>query len=319
MNDHMVLLKKCKVSWIYPIYVPSYNRAGSAPLLEILAKASRSVQKRVHVVVRDSERAAYRRAYPWATICAHGGPYGVGTARAAALREASFRGHRRIMMIDDDVSHLNLMEMITREDGTPHTRRYSNVKSGMPIHDHIPRSMAVVCHMADQVFDMMPDAAYGSCRQGLFSNVVDTSIGAILDKGGFPACTLFFDLDRFTWRKCPEPYRLHGEDLSMFLHTLSEGKQAFIMPGVAYDTKVGIETTIPLDPLDERGRQDDLDAAQRLYPSVAKYLRPTLKNKLGGVMKIGVAWPQWYKDTGNQPVVITMKELLQGERDADRI
>lgn len=310
MNDHLKLLKQCKTSWVYPIYVPSYSRAGGAPLLDILAKATPGIRVRVHVVVRAEEADAYRGAYPWAKIISHGSPYGVGRARAAALVDASARNYDRIVMMDDDVVHLSLMEMTVSPEGKTHTRRWSEKLAGQAPEAHLPRSLAVACHLADRVFDVAPDAAYGSARQGLFSGDVDTSVGAFMDKGGFPACVLFFDLSRFTWRKCPEPYRLHGEDLSMFLHTLTRDQQAFVMPSVAYDTKNGIESTIPLDPLDERGRQDDLDAAADIYPDVAEYLRPTMRNKNGGIMKIGVHWPQWYKDTGLQPTIIPMNELI---------
>lgn len=310
MNDHLKLLKRCKVSWIYPIYVPSYNRAGSAPLLAILAKAAPSVRKRVHIMVRRTEQKAYLKAYPWAKVLTHAGPYGVGPARAAILRHASMVGFKRIMMLDDDVVHVSLMEKTIREDGSSHTRRWSEKLAGQPSEVHMPRALAVACYLADQVFALAPAAAYGSGRQGLFSGDVDTDIGAFADKGGFPACLLFFDLDRFTWRDCPEPYRLHGEDLSMFLHTLSEGSQGFVIPGVAYDTKNGIESTIPLDPLDERGREDDLEAAFDIYPKVAQYLRPTMRNKNGGIMKIGVHWPQWYKDTKFAPYIIPMRDLI---------
>lgn len=310
MNSHLKLLKQCKTSWIYPIYVPSYSRAGGAPLLDILAKAPAGVRSRVHVMVRREEREAYEQAYPWAKVRTHRGPYGVGPARAAILRDAEQRGHLRIVMMDDDVTHLSLMERIINDKGKPHTRRWSEKLAGQATEDHLPRSLAVACRMADAVFAQQPDAAYGSARQGLFSGDVDTEIGAFMDKGGFPACVIFFDLSRFSWRGCPEPYRLHGEDLSMFLHTLTDGKGAFVLPSVAYDTKNGIESTIPLDPLDDRGRQDDLDAAVDIYPEVAQYLRATMRNKNGGIMKIGVHWPQWYKDTELQPTIIPMDQLI---------
>lgn len=310
MNNHLKLLKQCKASWIYPIYVPSYNRAGAAPLLDILAKASTSVRKRVHVQVREGQEKRYRDAYPWATVVSHRAPYGVGPARAAILRDAEERGYSRIVMIDDDVVHISLMERIINEKGKPHTRRWSEKLAEQPSEAHLPRALAVGCYLADQVFALAPDVAYGSGRQGLFSGDVDTEVGAFYDKGGFPACLLFFDLERFSWRECPEPYRLHGEDLSMYLHTLNEGQAAFVIPSVAYDTKNGIESTIPLDPLDERGRQDDLDAAFEVYPQVADWLRVTMRNKAGGVMKIGVHWPQVYKDTELQPTIIPMKDLI---------
>jgi len=310
LNSHLQLLRQAKVSWIWPIYVPSYSRAGSATLLDTFAKAPASVQRRVHIMVRREEREAYEQAYPWAKVRTHRGPYGVGPARAAILRDAEQRGHERIVMMDDDVTHLSLMERITRPDGTQHTRRWSEKLADQATQVHLPHSLAVACRMADRVFELQPDAAYGSARQGLFSGDVDTSVGAFMDKGGFPACVIFFDMARFSWRECPEPYRLHGEDLSMFLHTLTEGKGAFVIPSVAYDTNTRLDSTIPLDPLDERGRQDDLDAAAEVYPQVAHYLRATMRNKAGGIMKIGVHWPQWYRETELQPTIIPMQELI---------
>lgn len=125
MNSHLKLLKQCKTSWIYPIYVPSYNRAGSAPLLEILSKATPSVQRRVYVMVRREEAEAYRQAYPWARVVSHRGPYGVGPARAAILRNAELHDYERIVMMDDDVVHLSLMEMTVSPEGKKHTRRWS--------------------------------------------------------------------------------------------------------------------------------------------------------------------------------------------------
>lgn len=311
MNAHLRLFRTAKSSWIYPIYVPSYNRAGDAPLLDLLAKAPRAVQRKVHIVARRTQALSYERAYPWATVVQHSGPYGVGPARAAALRHADQAAHRRIVMIDDDVVHISLMERITQDSGKPHTRRFSEKLAGMLSEAHLPRSLAAGCYLADRAFKRLSEAAYGSGRQGLFSGDVDPTVGAFMDKGGFPACLLFFDMDRFTWRECPAPYREHGEDLSMFLHTLTRDQGAFVLPTVAYDTKNGIESTIPLDPLDERGRQDDLDAAADIYPDVAPYLRATYRNKKGGVMKIGVHWPDWYKDTGLTATIVPMQDLLK--------
>lgn len=310
MNDHLKLFGQAKSSWIYPIYVPSYNRAGDAPLLDILAQAPASVRRKVHIQVRAEQAADYRAAYPWAEVITHRGPYGVGPARAACFRHAEECGHERIVMIDDDVTHISLMERIVQANGKHHTRRQSEKITGMPVHQHLPRALAVGCYLATRVFELVEAAAYGSGRQGLFSGDVDPTVGAFMDKGGFPACLLFFDLTRFTWRDCPKPYREHGEDLSMFLHTLNEGNGAFVIPTVAYDTKTGIESTIPLDPLDAAGRQPDLDAAADIYPGLYPYLRATMRNKAGGVMKIGVHWPQWYKDQVMEPTIIPMNELI---------
>ena len=246
MNQHIKLLDKVRYSWMYPIYVPSYSRAGSAPLLEMLNNAQKPIQRKVHIVVRPSERKAYQRAYPWATIVPEN-IKGIGPARMRCLLDADERGYKNIVVLDDDIIHVSLLEQTEREDGKKHTRRYSAKVSGIKEPDLLVLSLAVGCKLSSVLFDHWPDAAYGAARNALFSGDVDTAVGVISNRGSFPACVMFFDVTRFQMRKMPKPYHYHGEDLAMFLDTMSNGQYAFTLPGVAYDQHGSIETTIPLD------------------------------------------------------------------------
>lgn len=308
VNEHLQLLSQARSSWLFPIYVPSYSRAGKAPLLETLRAAPAAVQRKVNIVVRPSEKKLYKTAYPWATIVTEEQP-GIGPARMECMADAERRGYEHITVLDDDITHLTLLERVARENGTFHSRRYSVRVSGIKEPMLFIRSLAVGCALSEAIFLERPDAAYGAARNALFSGDVDTSIGATLNKGSFPACVMFFDVERFSMRLMPEPYQFHGEDLAMFLDTLSNGQECFTIPILAYDQHGGIETTIPLDPLDEVGRPH-LETTDDWYPEIHPYLRVSMKNKLGGVMRIGVNWKRWYKDTESGPVEIPLADLI---------
>lgn len=308
LNEHTALLRSAKNRWLYPVYVPSYSRAGSSPLLNMLAQSTLSVKANIFVVVRPSEALAYRRAYPWATVVTER-LKGIGPARMRCLLDADVRGFRRIVVLDDDIIHVSLLERVTRPDGSLHTRRFSSKVAGIEEPNLLTISLAVGCKLADGVFKEMPGAAYGAARNALFSGDVDTSIGATLNKGSFPACVMFFDVKRFTMRDMPKPYAYHGEDLAMFLDTLTQDQQVFTLPGVAYDQHGSIASTIPLDPQDDVGRPH-LAFTSHDYPDIHPYLRVSMRNKVGGVMRIGVKWPQWYKDTDSSPINISLDTIL---------
>lgn len=309
-NPHVALLEQARSSWLYPIYIPSYRRAGTAPLLEMLKSAYPSVQRKVHIVVRTFELNAYRDEYPWATVVREG-QNGIGPARMRCLIDAERRGYDRIVILDDDIHHVSLLERIEREGKGDHTRRFSAGVSGIPEPHLLVRSLSVACDMADGVFSVLSGVAYGAARNALFSGDVDTSIGATVNKGSFPACVMFIDVNRFKMRAMPEPYRFHGEDLAMCLDTMIEGQDFFTLPSVAYDQNANVVTTIPLDPMDAVARTPDWENAAFEYPGMHPYLKASVKNKLGGVMRIGINWPQWYRDTGTEPVEIPLSQLLE--------
>lgn len=308
-NEHINLLSQTKTKHrLYPIYVPSYSRAGSAPLLEMLNEASPVVQNKIHIVVRPSERKVYQQAYPWAKIVTEN-IKGIGPARMRCLLDADDRGYSRIVVLDDDIIHVSLLEMTESPDGKQHTRRFSAKVSGIKEPDLLVQSLTIGCVLAEGVFRAAPTAAYGAARNALFSGDVDTSIGATLNKGSFPACVMFFHVGRFDMRRMPKPYQYHGEDLAMFLEVLSNDQHSFTLPGVAYDQHGSISTTIPLDPLDEVGRPH-LHTTEYHFPEVHPFLRVSMKNKLGGVMRIGMNWVRWYKATGTEPVEIPLSVLI---------
>jgi hypothetical protein len=251
----------------------------------------------------------YQQAYPWADVLDEPQP-GIGPARMAALKDAEYQEYDRIAMLDDDIIHVSLLEETYKGNGNRYARRYSAKLSGIPEPLILIRSLAVACQLAEAVFAARPDASYGAARNALFAGpVADPSIGAMLNKQSFPACVMLLDVARYTMRDMPEPFQYHGEDLAMFLHNMEEGKRAFQLPAVAYDQHGTIETTIPLDPLSEVGRPH-LQYTGQYYPTIHPYLRASVKNKLGGTMRVGVNWNRWYKDTNTGPDIIPMTDLV---------
>lgn len=314
MNEHIPLLKVAKSSWIYPIYVPSYNRAGKAIFLNTMREAPLSVQRNIRVVVREEQAAEYEDAYPTFRQVIVRDP-GLGAARMRAVRHARKMGHQRIIQIDDDIRSVSLLERLPREGKSDHTRRHSHTVTGRSRADNYCRSLAVACQMAESAFDAEPLAALGHPRNGLFSGDVDTSVGAIYNKGGFPCAVIFYDLDRLTLNELPQEFHMHGEDLGTALHLLDQKQTWFTLPAVAQDADTGIETTIPLDPQSEEARGPDLANALKVYPLVAQYLRPTLKNKLGGIMKLGIHWQQWHAFSGTEAREVPMTDIVKSIKE----
>lgn len=308
-NPHIPYLHKAKSSWLYPIYIPSWNRAGIAPLLDLIADMPRGVRRKVYIIVRPEQVDDYEDEYPWANIILTKKP-GLGAARMAGIRYAARHGHTRIVMMDDDIKQLSLLERIERPGNTPHTRRFSSRVAGAPKPILVARTLAVACMLADNTFEEMPWCSYGAARNALFSGDQQTKVGATTNRGSFPSCVFFFDVERFRTRKLPKQFIMHGEDLAISLECLTHDQSWFTLPGVAYDQDGSIESMIPLDPLTAEGRQIDMDNANVVYPEVAPYLKASYKNKLGGVMRIGFQWGRWYKDTGTEPISVPIDELL---------
>lgn len=312
-NGHIEVLQRSKASWLYPIYVPSYNRAGSAPLLELLKRAPYGVQRKVHIVVRDTEVDTYKDHYPWARIVSQKPPYGIGPARMRCLQDASKRGFEHLVMLDDDIIHVSLLERVAKEKGE-HSRRYSSRVSGTPEPELMLRSLAVACEMSSALFRWYPRFSYGALRNALFSGGVDTSVSVTSNSGSFPACVMMINLDRFHMRKMPKEYQYHGEDLAMFLENMESGAECFTIQTIAYDQSTKLETTIPLDPQDSVARTPDLENSKIVYPMMYPYLKASMKNEAGGIMRVGMNWKKWYNDTATTPVKIKTVDLLNGMR-----
>ncbi len=299
---------------LYPIYVPSHGRAGTAPLLNLLAKAYRHVQDRVYVVVRPSQLKAYRKAYPWATVVPQHGAKGIGPARMVCLEHADSLGFKRIVMLDDDITKVGLLEDRGPSEDGKHRKsgRYSIKQTSWDPWEFTVRGLALGCAMSDAVFDLDDGVAYGSTRSAFMSNSEDVRITATLDKGGFPLCVLFIDLERFTMRSMPKAFQWEGEDLAMYLQAYEEGYSTFIFNNLIFDDDRAIPSTIPFSGDGEVDRTGNLRDAERRYKTLGPYLKVTNRNKeTGAVKRITVDWRAYHRDHGTEPYLIRTKDVLK--------
>lgn len=296
--------------WLYPIYVPSYSRAGTAPLLNLLAQAPEYIQERVYVVVRRSELLSYGKAYPWATLVPQQAVSGIGPARMDAVGDADTRGFDRIVMMDDDITKVGLLEDRSVGDQIK-SGRYSSKNTPWEPWEFTLQCLALGCKMADAVFDLAEDVAYGSTRSAFMSHGEDVRVTATIDRGGFPLCVLFIDVHRFTMREMPRAFRFEGEDLAMYLDTYDEGYSTFLFNTLIFDDDRGIPSTIPFSGDGEVDRTGNLIDAQRRYVRLGPYLRVTNTNpETGAVKRITVDWRRFHKDNGTSPTTVMTEDVV---------
>lgn len=292
------MLRRVNPDLLYGMYIPSWNRAGSAPLLEKLSSADEIWRQDVTIVTRTESVVEYQQAYPWARVIAQWGANGIGEARMECLRDADRRGVPRIMMLDDDIQHVSLLEWIQPEGSYARSRRCSAAVCGeYPEPEMFCRSLAAARWQLGRVFDKFPEVSYGALRNALFSQGINPNTStAWINKGPFPSCVIMFEVVRFSMRRMPTGFYHHGEDLAMLLHNLQEGKQAAILTSAVYDQNGAVKTTIPLDPESATGRTIDLASAEEHYPDIARYLRVGSRNANGGVRRWTLNWKRWCHD-----------------------
>lgn len=298
--------------WLYPIYVPSHNRAGTAPLLNLLAQAPEFIQERVYIVVRAAQVKAYRRAYPWADVVVQRGSKGIGPARMVCLEHADSMGFPRIVMMDDDITKVGVLEDRGRnEAGHPKSGRFSHRNTPWESWEFTLHCLALGCKMADAVFYHAQGVAYGSTRSAFMSSDVDVSQTATIEARGFPLCVLFIDLQRFSMRDMPEEFQWEGEDLAMFCEAFEQGYTTFLFNTLIFDDDRNLTTTIPFSGDGEIDRTANLEDAQELYDVLGPYLKVTNQNPdTGAVRRIGVDWRRWHKQRGTNPTHILTGDVI---------
>jgi hypothetical protein len=313
MTDKMIelLMQADPDEWMYPIYVPSYSRAGKAPILNLLAQAPEYIRARVYIVARASDSKAYRQAYPWATVVEQRVPWGIGPARMVCLGHADEMGFERIVMLDDDITRVGILEDRTTEEGKPKSGRYSHKNTPWEPWEFTLQCLAFGCKMADAVFELAGDVAYGSARSAFMSSDVDVNQTATIEARGFPLCVLFIDVNRFSMRHMPNTFRYEGEDLAMFCDAFENGWSTFLFNTLIFDDDRGLQTTIPLSGENEIDRTWNLQDAVALYDVLGPYLRVTNRNPdTGAVKRIGVDWRCWHKDRGTQATHILTGDVV---------
>lgn len=306
---HLYCAARAKEKWCYPLYVPSYNRAGTAPFLNRIAKCDDTLKSLTHIMVRPEQHAAYEEAYPWATLVPVHAP-GVGPARMSGLVHARENDYSRVCMADDDLQELSLMYGVLHATQGWKTVRYSARRAGVTPQQMLKLTYATSCLMADNIMDQYPRVSYGSARNTLWCQNVSTLMGAEVNKGPFPSNLFYIDTERFTMEEVPKEFQYHGEDLAFILNELENDNQAFVATAWGYTQDSKIPSQIPLDPESPKGRNVDLESAEHLYPDLVQYLVVRYRNAHGGAKRIGIQWSKFCREQGESPIQIPLSDIV---------
>ncbi len=227
-----------------PVWVISYNRFDSPTLTRI--GGWRYVDN-VHVVVRESQVAKYREVHPRLNF--HPLPddriNSCGAARWGAYDLAREMGHKRAVMLDDDLLQFRYLYESAFVRGPNAGSPCSRVADSADIDRWGGVSYleeATVAYMgatASAVFDEQPNAVIGTAIKRLrsFDNRNHQTM-YYLNGGSTPRQWTVWELERLEEhgiRLNLEHFGVVGEDVGFLATLFQAGLDAFTMPSFAYE------------------------------------------------------------------------------------
>lgn len=297
----------------YPVWIISYNRAGSAPTLDNISATWERTDD-VNVVVRSSQAAAYRQAYPRLTV--HGLPdeqiSNVGRTRWGAAELARALGEDVIVMMDDDVLKLDFLFESAHRTGKNAGAECSGASSkadraGAPNLDEL-----VVMAFGDtarQLFAEEPLAVLGGMNKRHMSfSPKNHRTRYIVNGGATPRQVYVWHLERMEEHGVAlntELFGRHGDDIGLTAQVLAAGLDCFNTPSFVFDHWPE-EINIKLSTLRNAENAAGLHAAEwdalQQYP-IKDYLR--VKRDLIGNYQWGdVDWVKLAKHRGQPARVV---------------
>lgn len=227
-----------------PVWVISYNRYD-APTLTRMAEWGRLDD--VHVVVRESQVAEYRRSFPALRFEALPDEQinSCGAARWGAYDLAREYGHQRAVMLDDDLLQFRPLYQhhFVRgpNAGMPCSRVFDKEDiaefGGVAALEEATVTMMGL--VANVVFDEEPKAVIGTAIKRLrsFDNR-NQQTRYLLNGGSTPRQWTAWDLERLEEqgiRLNLEQFGVVGEDVGFLATLFQAGMDAFTMPSFAYE------------------------------------------------------------------------------------
>lgn len=239
MVDHLMSLDTADM---LPAWVISYQRAGTAPLLERVK--SWDHPEKVHVLVRETQRAAYEEAYP--TLSVHSLPdeqiNNVGRARKAA-QQLAYMESDVALLIDDDILEMNFLfeRLVTRG---PNVGRPCSGHSLRGDHRTLQgleeRILTAISLVAADVFEENPRAVLGGAiKQHMSFDVKNHMTKYIINGGVTPRQVMVHHLARmeeFGIELNTELFGCHGDDIGTAAEVLKAGADCFAIPSFIYDS-----------------------------------------------------------------------------------
>ena len=314
-----------------PVWVISYNRYD-APTLTRMTGWERLDD--VHIVVRESQVAEYRRSFPDLRFEALPDAQinSCGAARWGAYDLAREYGHQRAVMLDDDLLQFRPLYQhhFVRgpNAGAPCSRVFDKDDiaefGGVPLLEEA--TITMMGKVANMVFDEEPKAVIGTAIKRLrsFDNR-NHQTRYLLNGGSTPRQWTAWDLERLEEhdiRLDLDQFGVVGEDVGFLATLFQAGMDAFTMPSFAFEHWVESvnETKSQIRNADNRAILSEHEYAMlREYEMGDNYLRVCPKggeeyewgevdwrnlNKYRGTKMTRVLWES------DQERINEMKELL---------
>lgn len=227
-----------------PVWVISYNRFD-APTLTRINEWERT--DNVHVVVRESQVAEYRRHFPALRFEALPDDQigSCGAARWGAYDLAREYGHQRAVMLDDDLLQFRPLyqhHFVRGPNAGMPCSRVFDKEDIMEFGGVIALEEATVTMfglVADMTFDEEPTAVIGTSIKRLrsFDNR-NQQTRYLLNGGSTPRQWTAWDLERLEEnhiRLNLDEFGVVGEDVGFLATLFQAGMDAFTMPSFAYE------------------------------------------------------------------------------------
>lgn len=227
-----------------PVWVISYNRYD-APTLTRMQEWERLDD--VHVVVRESQAAEYRRHFPALRFEALPDEQigSCGAARWGAYDLAREYEHQRAVMLDDDLLQFRPLYqhhfVKGPNAGSPCSRVFDRDDiaefGGLALLEEA--TVTMMGKIADNVFDEQPKAVIGTAIKRLrsFDNR-NHQTRYYLNGGSTPRQWTAWDLERLEdngIRLNLEQFGIVGEDVGFLATLFQAGMDAFTMPSFAFE------------------------------------------------------------------------------------
>jgi hypothetical protein len=227
-----------------PVWVISYNRYD-APTLTRMQEWARLDD--VHVVVRESQAAEYRRSFPALRFEARPDEQinSCGAARWGAYDLAREYGHQRAVMLDDDLLQFRPLYqhhfVKGPNAGMPCSRVFDKDDiaefGGVAVLEEA--TVTMMGKIADNVFDEEPKAVIGTAIKRLrsFDNR-NHQTRYYLNGGSTPRQWTTWDLERLEKhdiRLNLGRFGVVGEDVGFLATLFQAGMDAFSMPSFAFE------------------------------------------------------------------------------------
>lgn len=296
-----------------PIWLNSFDRADDAPSLGWLDNLDATMTPLVNVRVLVEQLESYQEKYPNLTFhpASMQSMSPVGTARQILFDTIYYtHGHSRAIIMDDDLTELNLLTQSFSQKGksagAESSRGYTRAeRADMGI--FYDAFFKLFSRVSEEVLDSDGDVILGSARKRHMSfGYKNHRIKYQVNSGVSARQLMFFDFERFNAIGAAidqEHFYRHGDDIGTMASVLANGGKTFTLPSFIYDT-YSEDVNIYKSKIRNASTKPELHAEEyhglQQYP-IKDYLREK-RSLIDGTYEWGdVDWRKYHKLHGTKP------------------